>query len=164
MNKDNVITIGFLIFLAIFTGVDIYHDLNEGLEFRHLFHEFLILVFSSLIILFKLYISLQKNKTILALTTQANQATLEADHFKNEVQKYKDGLVEAINQQFKIWGLTDSEADVALLLVKGLSMKDIAKIRGTSEATVRQQSSSIYHKSILENRNQLTSYFLEDLF
>ncbi len=84
--------------------------------------------------------------------------------FKNEVQKYKDGLVEAINQQFKIWGLTESEADVALLLVKGLSMKDIAKIRGTSEATVRQQSSSIYHKSNLENRNQLTSYFLEDLF
>ncbi len=108
--------------------------------------------------------SLQKNKTILSLTNQANQATLEADHFKNEIQKYKNGLVEAINQQFKIWGLTDSEADVALLLVKGLSMKEIAAARGTSEATVRQQSSAIYQKSNLDNRNQLTSYFLEDLF
>ncbi|WP_372655213.1 helix-turn-helix transcriptional regulator [Halobacteriovorax sp.] len=164
MNKDNIITISFLILLTIFTGVDIFHDINEGLEFKHLFHESLILVFSSLIILFKIYMSLQKNKTILSLTNQANQATLEADHFKNEIQKYKNGLVEAINQQFKIWGLTDSEADVALLLVKGLSMKEIAAARGTSEATVRQQSSAIYQKSNLDNRNQLTSYFLEDLF
>ncbi|ATH07099.1 hypothetical protein BIY24_03845 [Halobacteriovorax marinus] len=164
MNKDNLITIGFLIFLIIFTGADIFHDINEGIEFSHLLHEALILAFSSLIIIFKLYKSLQSNRTILTLTNQANQATLEAHHFKNEIQKYKNGLVEAIGQQFKIWGLTDSEADVALLLIKGLSMKEIATTRGTSEATVRQQSSSIYQKSNLDNRNQLTSYFLEDLF
>ena len=43
-------------------------------------------------------------------------------------------------------------------------MKEIAGIRGTGEATVRQQATSVYKKSGLENRNQLVSYFLEDLF
>ena len=57
-----------------------------------------------------------------------------------------------------------TEKDIALLLIKGLSMKEISALRGSSDATVRQQSASVYKKSKLDNRNQLSSYFLEDLF
>jgi len=50
------------------------------------------------------------------------------------------------------------------LLVKGLSMKEIADLRHSKEATVRQQATAVYRKAKVEGRQELASYFLEDLF
>ena len=61
-------------------------------------------------------------------------------------------------------GLTASECDVASLMLKGLSHKEIAQIRNSSAATVRQQAAAIYGKSGLTSRAELAAYFLEDLF
>jgi DNA-binding NarL/FixJ family response regulator len=49
------------------------------------------------------------------------------------------------------------------LLLKGLSHKEIANLRSTSEATIRQQAASIYQKSSLSGRAALSAFFLEDL-
>jgi DNA-binding NarL/FixJ family response regulator len=65
--------------------------------------------------------------------------------------------------QFDVWGLTDAEADVAGLLLKGMAHKEIALLRGSSEATVRQHAAAVYRKSGLTSRAQLTAFFLEDL-
>ncbi|MCP5363623.1 MAG: response regulator transcription factor [Hyphomicrobiales bacterium] len=48
-------------------------------------------------------------------------------------------------------------------MLKGLTHKEIAVLRETSEATVRQHATAIYRKSGLSNRSQLTAFFLEDL-
>ena len=61
------------------------------------------------------------------------------------------------------WGLTDAESDVGLLLLKGLSLQEIADLRETSERTVREQARAVYRKSSLAGRNALSAYFLEDL-
>jgi DNA-binding NarL/FixJ family response regulator len=45
----------------------------------------------------------------------------------------------------------------------GLSHKEIAGIRATSETTIRQQSLAIYRKAGLHNRSELSAFFLEDL-
>jgi DNA-binding CsgD family transcriptional regulator len=42
-------------------------------------------------------------------------------------------------------------------------LEGMSELRGSSEGTVRQQCMHIYKKSKLENRNQLASYFLEDI-
>lgn len=164
MKKENIITIIFLAFLTIFTGVDIVSDLSEGLDFNHLLHEIIIFASALIIVSYKVYVSIKKDKVIDTLSKNATEASIEVNYYKQQVQKYRDGVAEILAKQFKIWGLTDSESDIALLLVKGSSMKEIAGIRGTGEATVRQQATSVYKKSGLENRNQLVSYFLEDLF
>jgi DNA-binding NarL/FixJ family response regulator len=52
---------------------------------------------------------------------------------------------------------------VALLLLKGLSLKEIATVRATSERTVRAQARSLYSKAGLTGRAALSSFFLEDL-
>ena len=49
--------------------------------------------------------------------------------------------------QFDAWSLTPAEADIAGLLLKGVSLRDIAVLRRTSEATIRQQAQSVYRKS-----------------
>ena len=73
-------------------------------------------------------------------------------------------LGEAIQAEFRTWGLTPAEADVAGLLLKGASMKEIALARDTSEATIRQQAQQIYRKSGLAGRAELQAYFLDSLF
>ena len=73
------------------------------------------------------------------------------------------GLGEAINAQFTRWNLTDAEREVALLLLKGLSTKEIAAVRAGSERTAREHASAIYTKAGVTGRAGLSAFFLEDL-
>ena len=75
-----------------------------------------------------------------------------------------DDLAAAIQEQFDAWSLTPAEGDIAGLLLKGVSLRDIAVLRRTSEATIRQQAQSVYRKSGLAGRRELAAYFLESLF
>ena len=73
------------------------------------------------------------------------------------------GLRQGISDQFDDWGLTPAEREVGLLILKGLSYKEIAVLRDVSEKTVRQQSFAIFRKGRLSGRAALSAYFLEDL-
>lgn len=73
------------------------------------------------------------------------------------------GVGAAMDMQFDAWCLTPAEKDVALLLIKGLSHKEIAQLRERAERTVRQQALAVYRKSNLSGRASLAAYFLEDL-
>ncbi|WJV24459.1 MULTISPECIES: helix-turn-helix transcriptional regulator [Pseudomonas] len=68
-----------------------------------------------------------------------------------------------IQNQFESWRLTPSEKEIALLLIKGLSLEEIATVRKTSSKTVRQHAVNIYAKAEIEGRHQLAAYFIEDL-
>ena len=48
-------------------------------------------------------------------------------------------------------------------MLKGLSLKEIAALRSTSERTVREQARAVYRKSGLSGRSALAAFFLEDL-
>lgn len=68
-----------------------------------------------------------------------------------------------IDDFFASWGLTPSERDVALLILKGLENDQIAALRGTAPGTVRAQCTRIYAKAGVEGRAQLFSVFMEEL-
>ena len=87
----------------------------------------------------------------------------EAAHYRAEAREALQGLGEAIDSQFERWQLTAAEREVGLLMLKGLSHREVAEIRQTTEATVRQQALVVYRKSGLANRTQLSAFFLEDL-
>lgn len=72
-------------------------------------------------------------------------------------------LFELIEARFQEWGLTPSEAEVALFMLKGLDIADIAQARGSAEGTVRAQMTKVYAKAKVSGRGQLTSLFIEDL-
>jgi DNA-binding CsgD family transcriptional regulator len=73
------------------------------------------------------------------------------------------GLGVAIDRQFERWALSPAEKEVALLLLKGLSHKEIAGVRSVTEATARQQARAVYKKAGLSGRHDLSAFFLEDL-
>jgi len=87
----------------------------------------------------------------------------EAQQWRQEASVLLQGLSDAIDAQFSRWELTQAEKEVALLLIKGLSTREIAALRDTREATVRQQAQGIYRKARLEGRAELAAFFLEDL-
>lgn len=70
------------------------------------------------------------------------------------------GLIDAF---FEGWGLTPSERDVALLILKGVDNDEIARLRGTAVGTVRAQTARVYAKAGVEGRAQLFSVFMEEL-
>ena len=91
------------------------------------------------------------------------RARAEGDRWREAARAHVDGLGRAIREQFEAWTLSEGEADIAGLMLKGLSHKEIARLRLTSEATVRQQAAAIYRKSGLASRAELAAFFLEDL-
>lgn len=72
-------------------------------------------------------------------------------------------FVDVLNTRFDEWGLTLAERDVALFAIKGLTVQDIARLRETSEGTVKAQTAAIYRKAEVSGRPQLLSLFIEDL-
>jgi DNA-binding CsgD family transcriptional regulator len=98
-----------------------------------------------------------------AAERRAEASAAEAGRWRAEASELLGGLGAAIDQQFRRWGLTPAEAEVALLLLKGLSTRDIAGVRGTSERTTREQARRAYAKAGVAGRAELSAFFLEDL-
>ena len=74
-----------------------------------------------------------------------------------------DDPAASMRRQFESWELTPAEADIASLILKGARVRDIALLRGTSEATIRQQAQGIYRKAGLGGRAELAAFFLDSL-
>ena len=102
-------------------------------------------------------------KSRLALVRDLDLARIQGGQWRDETRALLKGLGEAIDRQFLTWKLTEAERDVGLLILKGLSLKEIAALRVTSERTIRAQARSIYAKAGLSGRAALSAFFLEDL-
>lgn len=100
----------------------------------------------------------------LALIRDLEIARAEGEDWRNKVQSHLAGIRIEMEKQFEDWGMTAAEQEIGMLILKGLTHKEVASLRGTTEATVRQQAQSIYQKSNLPGKTAFSAYFLEDLF
>lgn len=87
----------------------------------------------------------------------------ERDRWRGRAQSLLRGLGEEIDGQLRRWGLTPTERETAVLLLKGYGHKEIAALQHKSERTVRQHAMAVYRKSGLSGRAELSAFFLEDL-
>jgi DNA-binding NarL/FixJ family response regulator len=99
----------------------------------------------------------------LSLIRDLETARAESEVWRREAHTHVAGLGMAIERQFEEWGLTSAEREIGLLMLKGLAHKEIAALRGTTDATVRHQAKGIYQKAGVENRTAFCAFFLEDL-
>lgn len=133
------------------------------MDLGHLLLEGSIATFVLFGIFYVLKDSLSTRNVLLETNQQFSAYRVEAEKWRLESRKYVEGLSTAIDQQLIKWGLTPAEKEVAFLLLKGLSLKEIADVRSTSEKTSRVQSMAIYSKARLAGRSELSAFFLEDL-
>jgi DNA-binding NarL/FixJ family response regulator len=152
-----------LISFVIFFVIDLYIDLNEGVGIDHIWHEFIFLFLAMGAAIYQAW-SVFKTEEELKITR--NELLETKNSYKVWQTKSRSSAQELrrmIDQQFEEWELSQSEKEIALFLIKGLSMKEIADLRKTSDTTVRQQASVIYKKSSTSGRQELAAFFLEDI-
>lgn len=108
-------------------------------------------------------VAAQQREQTLTVVRDLEVARIQGQRWRAEARNLLKGLGEAIDEQFRLWNFTDAEREVALLLLKGLSLKEIAQVRATSERTIRAQARALYAKAGLSGRAALSAFFLEDL-
>lgn len=150
--------------MTIFYLYDLLKDWSGGAHSSHLVFEVCSVIIGVGLTAWLWVSSLNKAHNInQALHQELHSVSEESKHWKSEASTYLQGLSIKIDEQFNRWKLTPAEKDVGLLMLKGLSNKEIADIRSTTERTVKEQTSSIYQKTGLASRAQLSAFFLEDL-
>ncbi|MFN7903971.1 MAG: helix-turn-helix transcriptional regulator [Pseudobdellovibrionaceae bacterium] len=161
--KERLIIASILSMIVIMVGFDLVSDSKDGFVGWHVFAEGTIAAVSLFGVFYILRnIALVKNQLEKNLD-KFRDYQKEAEVWKSKSRKYIDGLANAIDQQLSKWNLSVAEKEVAFLLLKGMSLKEIAEIRNTAEKTARTQSMAIYSKAGLSGRSELAAFFMEDL-
>lgn len=164
---DNPLPPAFILSLfsliVVLSAADLRADHLEGASATHIALEVLIVVLACIGAgaLFRQVNAARRESR--ALNVQLADTRRAAEHWRAESEELLAGLGVAIDRQFGEWHLTAAEREVGLLVLKGLSHKAAATVRGVSERTVREQARQLYRKAGLSGRADLSAYFLEDL-
>lgn len=162
-SKERLVILSILGLVFVLVLMDILGDSKEGVEIWHLLLEGSVGLVSLLGIFYLLKDSFRTKKELHETDEKFSAYRAESERWRAESKKYIEGLSSAIDDQLSKWGLTSAEKEVAFLLLKGLSLKEIASVRDTTEKTARVQSMAIYSKAGISSRSELSAFFLEDL-
>jgi DNA-binding CsgD family transcriptional regulator len=143
--------------LEFVTGEATFNAEGIAIELSELVTQAITIV--SVFVLIRALGALRKDRDTIA--QHLSQSREENARWRESSKAQMDGARQAIDKQFDAWRFTVAEKEIAGLLLKGCSHKQIAELREANAATVRQQSQSIYRKSGLENRSELAAYFLD---
>lgn len=156
--------VAVIVGVALFIGLELLEE--PGLTTLGLLLELVgivpvVMTSVGLAVLFR--VAARQREEHLTLLRDLEVARMQGQRWRTEARTLLNGLGEAIDAQFSRWNLTEAEREVALLILKGLSLKEIAAIRVSTERTVRAQARAVYGKAGLTGRAALSAFFLEDL-
>ena len=165
MENKNVSLIAALGFLAIViaSAFDLWSDSPETLFSLHVVTEISIIAISLGLAIYLWSGWRGASKSLEAARTNLTARSEELDAWRSQAKSSLDALSDNIDQQLRNWGLTPTEREVALRVLQGHSLKEIANGFNRSERTVRQHAGAIYSKSGLSGRAELAGFFLGDL-
>ena len=149
--------------VAVASGADLVADLSHGADTGHVIKEAGVVLISMIAIAWLLLGLRRQKQEILSLQRELDEVQNTRAQACEHGGEARRKLGHVIAQQFSEWELTESEKEVGWLLLKGLSLKEIAILRQTQEKTVRQQASAIYRKSGISGRHAFSAWFIEDI-
>lgn len=152
-----------LAILGALVAVDLAHDARSGGSPGHLAVELAMMTLALAGVVALILHLVRTRRRARVLQGRLRQAEEQVERFRSESRDHLHGLAVAVDRQLERWALSPAEREVGLLLLKGLSHKEIAQVRATSERTVRQQALAVYRKAGLSGRAELAAFFLEDL-
>lgn len=160
---ERAVSAALLGLVAMLLGSDVVLDVLGGAAGGHLLLEAAVFVIATGGLVWLARRAYLARREAGVLRTDLLAARDDVARWRAEAQELLQGLGAAIDRQFREWELSAAEREVGLLLLKGLSLKEIAEVRGVSERTVRQQAFAIYRKGNVAGRAELSAFFLEDL-
>ncbi len=161
--RERFIVASILALVTVLAAFDIFKDSREGVIFWHILIEGFIALIALAGTFYLLRGTVSLRHRLQREIEDFSNFKRESEAWRAESRKYIEGLAQAIDQQLSKWHLTIAEKEVAFLLLKGLSLKEVAEVRGTTEKTARVQSMAIYAKAGISGRSELSAFFLEDL-
>ena len=147
----------FLICSVVFFVFDVASDIYERviansapslLDLAHLFFE----VFSAGALVLAIWILQRQLRWLQARNAKQSQSL---SFLRGEMDSF-------INGRFDEWSLTSAERDIAMYMLKGLTISEIAAARSTAEGTVKAQTSNIFRKTGVASRVELMSHFMDE--
>lgn len=160
--KKDVVIIALLVLIMLFKLLDIVADVQLEIPLWHIMQESVLVLLTIIGTVYLSYDLIRRSRQVKALAHRLVQADKQIDNMSSQMRTARQEYSQAVAGQFNIWGFTKSEQEVAFLLLKGLSFKEIAEVRQTKEKTVRQQASSIYAKAEVDGRHTFCAWFMED--
>jgi len=157
----------YIIFMVIIvllgTGDLILDQLNTGKTF-HSIIEITFIIFAVISSSWMWLVYKKNNKMLQSSENRVMELTAQRQDYLQKHENLIRGMKEAITSQLEKWGLSAAEVEITLLLMRGYSHKQIAARLDKSEKTVRNQSLAVYKKTGMTGRNDLTAFFIEDIF
>jgi DNA-binding CsgD family transcriptional regulator len=161
--RERGVVVAVLLLIAVLVTADVATDLHQGASLWHVVVETAAGVAAAAGALYLLLGTVRLRRRLARQARDLSVYRAEAEAWQAQARKQVEGLACSIDRQLDHWKLSAAEKEIAFLLLKGLSLKDIADLRGTGEKTVRAQSAAIYAKAGLGGRTELSAFFLEDL-
>lgn len=148
-----VFLIGSVIFFVFDVASDIYERVIANnapslLDLTHLLFE----VFSAAALILAIRILMRQLRWLQARNTEQSESL---NFLRGEMDSFARG-------KFDEWSLSSAERDIAMYMLKGLSISEIAQARSTAEGTVKAQSSNIFRKTGVSSRTELMSLFMDE--
>ena len=154
-----VVVLGVLSFII----EDLHFDLQQGVPASHIGTE---LIFLALLLIgvigtiVQLRAAMRRQRD---LQRDLRTTREDAERWRSEAEALARRVGAAVDEHFSEWGLTSAEKEIALLVLRGLSYKEVASVRGTAERTVRHQALAIYRKAGVAARAEMAAVFLQDV-
>jgi DNA-binding CsgD family transcriptional regulator len=149
--------------IAVLAGADAAADLRSGLPLWNIGVDLTITAGAIIAGAVYWWRSVHFRRQTEALLRRLDAARADADRWRAEAASVLPALGAAIHRQFERWTLTPDEQHIALMLMSGLSSKQIAEVCHGNVRTVRQGTLDIYRKAGVTGRAALAAFFLQDL-
>ena len=96
--------------------------------------------------LFEWLLGLALVVSVIVTALQVRRLLRDQRRMKNALQAASGAFGELLQHQFRDWDLSPSESDVALFAIKGSSIAEIARMRGTKDDTIKAHSTRFTEK------------------
>lgn len=163
----NRLVLGLFAGIALLVGIDVAADAAEGADPMHLLLEGLLMglaVWGSWMFLQRWRRERRRAREALALAqAETDQWRAAAEAWRAEAREALEGLGASMGQQFSRWELAPDEQEVAMLLVRGGSLDELARARGLATADARRLAEIVYRKAGVSSRAELSAFFLDQI-
>ncbi len=165
LDKERGIVVAALSFIFLLITVDIIHEIYSGVDIEELQGTAIIegSILSTILLTVSFIWKRYKLEHKLKKTFHQDlvSSKVEVEKWKTKTELLLENSRNYIDDQMDAWSLTRSEKEVAKLLLQGLSSKEMAQERNTSDRTIRNQCQVIYQKSNLKGKSELMAFFLK---
>ncbi|MEM7056260.1 MAG: LuxR C-terminal-related transcriptional regulator [Pseudomonadota bacterium] len=153
----------FVLFVFCMSTFEIVLEFAAGETMEEMTDDLLRFLFSAVLLAILVSERLTQRQELADLRGQLSKARGRLAKLDSQSVGIASQYRAVMQKQFDAWRLSNSEQDVVIGMLKGLSFREIAELRGTREKTVRQQASTVYRKAGVGSRNELTAWFFEDM-